>query len=44
MNSVLDTVEGQRGEEIGIIFYSEGLYTKKKINYLDQLVPKGNGI
>lgn len=33
---------GQRGEEIGIISCSEGLYTKKKINHLNQLMPKGN--
>ena len=43
MHSISDTVEGQKGEEIGTIFYSEGLYTNKK-NHLDQLRPKGNGI
>lgn len=39
MTGVLDTVGRLREEEIGILSYLEALYTKKKTNHLNQLMP-----
>lgn len=39
MTGVLDTVGRLREGEIGILSYLEGLYTKKKTNHLNQLMP-----